>query len=205
MESGKNLNPIRPKFFGDGFIRRNHALFDHLMRFVVLAKHDSRHLAIPIKQHLAFRDRQIERSCIKAKRPQLPRERINRPDRAVHLDRLASAPKSSHTAAIYDTHHLFIGETRLGTNDRFGEFALDHRACTIESHENRKCEPIFVRHKRADAIGKFLRQHRHDPIAEIHARRTAIRFAIQLRTWAHKMRNVGNMHPKHAIASAVGL
>ena len=48
----EDLDAARPEFLRHGLVRRDHAFLDHLVGLVVGTRHDARHLAIAVEDHL---------------------------------------------------------------------------------------------------------------------------------------------------------
>ena len=203
VQAREDLHPARPQLLRNRLVRRDHALLDHLMRLVVGTRHETRHLAVAVEDHLGLGDLQVQRPRVKPLRPQLLRELVDRKNGSS----FSRSPRKSRTSSITrnQRHHLLISESRLRPDDRLRELTLDHLTVPVKRHEDREREPVLVRHERADAVTELLRKHRHDAVAEIDARRALVRLAVDGASRPHVMRNVSDMHAENAVPPAVGL
>ena len=186
VKTRKDLHPVGPKLFRHRLVRCDHALLNHLMRFVVGARDESRQLLVLVQNHLGLGNLDVKRAVIKADLPELLRE-LGDVTNQLGLPILALATN--------DRHHLLVSIARLGANDRLRERTGDHLTLPVEGHENGERVPVLIGDERAESVTQHLRQHRHDLIAQIDARRALIRLAIDGRTRTHIIRDIRDMHP----------
>ena len=202
VEAREDPDPARPELLGDGLVRGDHALLDHLVRLVVGAGGDALELAVAVERDLRLGDLDVERAGGEAARAQLHRERG---DGAHGPELLGADAGDGRAAAADDRHHLLVGEARAGADDAFRELAADHLAGAVEGHEHREREPVLAGHERADAVGELLGEHRHHAVAEVDAGAAAVRLAVERGAWLHVVGDVRDVHAEDAVAAAVGL
>ena len=200
VEAREDSDSLGPEFLRDRLVRGDHALLYHLVRFVVGASDKARHLPVRVEQYLGLGDFDVKRTRGEALCAHLLRER----GYLAYRLRLAAADPRGRCAAD-DGHHLFVGEPRLRADYRLREGALDDLAVPVEREEDRERKTVLVRHERADAVRELLGKHRHDPVAEIYARRAAVRLAVKRAPGLDVVRNVGDVYAENAVAPAVCL
>ena len=200
METREDPDSLRPELLRDRFVRGDHALLDHLVRFVVGAREKTRHLAIRVEDNLGLGDFDVKRTRRKTLCAYLLGERGNRAYRL----RLARADSRVGFAAD-DGHHLFVCEARLRADHRLRERSLYDLAVLVEREEDGERETVFVGDERADAVAELLWEHRHDLVAEIYARGAAIRLAVDRAPRLHIVRDVRDVDAEYAVSLVVRL
>ena len=89
---------------------------------------------------------------------------------------------------------LVIGQPGLGMHDAPVERRAGYIAPPVDPHVADHAQPVDLRLQRAEFIGQFLGQHRHDTVREIHRCAPAPRLRIDRIAAADVMRYVGDGH-----------
>ena len=142
VETRQYLYSTPPELLRNGFVRRHHALLHHLVGFVVRTLLDSRHLTIVVYENLRFRHVKIKSAGCESQFAQLLRKLMD----GKHCADL-TLRDSGTVPPLYESHHLFVGETRLRTDDRLRKPAGDAVSMTVEREKCGERKPILPRHE----------------------------------------------------------
>ena len=173
------------KFARDRFVRREHELFDQLMRLIVFDPFEEDRPAFRVQSHFHFWKIEVERSVFEtlscAGGRQAPRPRWSR------------SLNWSLGGALKNGVGLAIGQAARAADDRSGETAALRAAILRELNEDRMGQAVHRWIETANAVAQSLRQHRNDAIGQINAVAALVRFAVQRRARFHVGGNVGDV------------
>ena len=165
VQAREDLHAARPELLRDRLVRRDHALLDHLVRFVIRSHLDAGHHTLLVDLDLGLRDLHVEGAIGKTVLPQLLGQLVDGEERpALH------GLESTGLLALQLSHHLLVGEARLGADDALGEGPGDAVSLCIEGQEGGERVAVLVRNERTNAVRQLLRQHRHDLVHQINRR-----------------------------------
>ncbi|MCY1290883.1 hypothetical protein D9M70_400460 [compost metagenome] len=178
---------------GGGDVGRQHAFLDQLVRVVALGRADFRDLAVGAEDDARLLGLEIDRPAAMPRRQQHLVQRIERVQMRHHVRQLLL--QMLGTGAVRRLQvlaDLGVGEPRVGVDHRLVELVAGQLAGPGQAHLADHGEPVDQWVQRTEAVGENFRQHRDDPLGEVHRVAAPGRFLVQRRADLHIVRDVGD-------------
>ncbi|MCY1418457.1 hypothetical protein D9M71_340180 [compost metagenome] len=165
------------------------------MRIVALGRANLRDLAIGAEDNARLLRLEIDRTTHVAGTQQHLVQRIERLQmRHYARQLLGQALGLDAVRRLQVLADLGIGEPRMRVDHRLVELVAGHLAGLGQVHLADHGQAIHLRVQRAETIGEDFRQHRDDPLGEVHRVAAFGRFLIQRRTDLDVVGDVGDGH-----------
>ncbi len=179
-----------------GLVRGQHELLDEAHAVEALVAHDARHLPRFVEDELRLRQVEVERAALVAALAHQLRELVHRQQRG---DERGEGP-ARFPVAVHDRLGLRVGEAGRTADDAVVEGRLLHAPAGVEVDHDGLGEPVPALDEAADVARERVRQHRHDPVGEVDRRAAEVGLLVERPSFAHVVRDVGDVH-REAIAS----
>lgn len=99
-----------------------------------------------------------------------------------------------------DPVHLGVGHLMAAVDHRGDDFVVDDVAVLVDFHQAGDREAVDLRIEGADAVGKFLRQHRDDAVRQVVGGSPPTGVLVEVAAFGDVMGNVGDVDPEGPVA-----
>ena len=191
------MNPVQRgqvvqfQFARRGDVGQHHALLDHPVRIVARIQQHALDVFGFIDVELRLGRVEVQRAAL-ASRGVQDLVHVHQGQQA--FEHRADLAPRFRTRLKQGRMGEVIGQPRGRAHDRRVEARALERATLADLHVGHEAEAIDMRLQRAELVGQRRRQHRHDPLREVHRGTTLPRVVIQRRAFAHVMTDVGDGH-----------
>src|SRR5579863_542854 len=186
---------VRLEMVGNGFVGREHELFDQAVGDVALGARDGLHHS----EFVEFDDRlgeiEVDRSAAVA----LAVEDLGEFAHELEVPDQGRIALAQRVVPFEDSVDRGIGHALGGADDTFVQFVSDDFAAVIDLHDAGEHEAIEVRAKAADVGGELEGKHGHGTIREIDTGTTQTGFLIEGAIGSDVLGNVGDVNVQFEI------
>ena len=103
-------------------------------------------------------------------------------------------------AAFYHGLRFFVREAFVGAGDSAAEPFVEYACFLVHFKHSRECQLILVRAQGTYVVAQYFGQHGNDAVHKVHRSAAVVSLAVEVRTFFHVMRNVGDMYSYLVVA-----
>ncbi|MNC02800.1 hypothetical protein D3C75_501830 [compost metagenome] len=185
----RNLKPV--EMLGNRLIGSQHEFLNNLLSYRTLSLNNIDRLTVLIHNNFALFKIKINRSAPHPRPAQLHSQLFHQ---AEVLNQRTITLQQLRILILNDFADIGIGHSFFGPDYARKDIMLHDLHMLVKLHLTGHGEPVHFRIKTADPVRQPVRQHWNNPVYQIDAASTVIRFLVQLRVFTHIVANVSNMN-----------
>ena len=181
----------------DGLVRCEHEFLNHLMALGVFFHMSPADFAIGVEVNGHFRQNQVDRTAGHPAFPHGHREPMHVPNELKYLGRKFFPPRSRVAEVVIN---FLVAEAVRAFDDPAAPIGSDDDPFVGQLDQHAHREPPPVRLEAGEVVRDDLREHRNHAVGQINAVSPGKRLAVQFRSAADEMRDVGDVNPEQPMA-----